>query len=187
MSLAEIFKQAHVRTAVVPGSFPLENSAVDPIEVLGVDHIDLTVNDLSRSLPFYTKVLGALGFRKLVHPHYNGFHNAHLIIGIKEATPEESSVSYTRYRAGLHHLALRAKGKADVDKFHEWLIAEGVPVLDPPAAYPQYGPHYYAVFFSDPDGIKLELVYYPVPWGYWQETQMAGADPRPRYASEEER
>jgi glyoxylase I family protein len=186
MSPAEVFREAHLRTAVIPGSFPLEGPVIDS-EVLGVDHIDLTVTDLGRSLPFYTKLLGALGFRQLVHPHYHGFHNAHLIIGIKEATAEEKATPYTRYRAGLHHLALRAKRKEDVDRFYDWLVAEGVTVLDPPAAYPQYGPHYYAVFFADPDGLKLELVYYPVPWGYWQETQMAGADPRPRSEPGEER
>ena len=37
----------------------------------------------------------------------------------------------------------------------------GATVLDPPAEYPQYGPGYYAVFFADPDGIKLECVYLP--------------------------
>jgi catechol 2,3-dioxygenase-like lactoylglutathione lyase family enzyme len=34
-------------------------------EVLGIDHVDLTVNDLGRSIAFYEKVLGALGFRRL--------------------------------------------------------------------------------------------------------------------------
>jgi hypothetical protein len=67
-----------------------------------------------------------------------------------------------------------------VDRIHQCLLAEGITVLDPPTEYPQYGPDYYAVFFADPDGVKLELVYYPVPWGYWQQTQIAGADSRPR-------
>jgi glyoxylase I family protein len=32
-------------------------------------------------------------------------------------------------------------------------------VLDAPREYPEYVPGYYAVFFADPDGIKLELVH----------------------------
>ena len=40
---------------------------------------------------------------------------------------------------------------------------------------------YYAVFFADPDGMKLELVHYP--WGYWRKVQTEGRDPRPRYES----
>lgn len=75
MSPSELFHTEHVKSGVIPGSVPLETTNTD-FEVLGVDHLDLTVTDLSRSLPFYEQILGALGFRKLVHPHYNGFHNA---------------------------------------------------------------------------------------------------------------
>ena len=56
-----------------------------------------------------------------------------------------------------------------------------VPILDAPAEYPQYGPNYYAVFFADPDGMKLELVHFP--WGYWRTVQRDGSDARPRYAA----
>ena len=35
--------------------------------------------------------------------------------------------------------------------------------LDPPAEYPLYAPGYYAVFFADPDGLKLEFVHMPNP------------------------
>ena len=83
-------------------------------------------------------------------------------------------MGHNRFRVGLHHLALKTRHKADVDRFHDFLLAEGITVLDPPADYPEYGPHYYAVFFADPDGIKLELVHYPVPWSYWRDVQMEG-------------
>ena len=33
-------------------------------------------------------------------------------------------------------------------------------MVDPPAAYPSYGEGYYAVFFLDPDGLKLEGMYF---------------------------
>ena len=180
MSPEQVFKKPYLRTAMIPGSFPLAGPDGEPPEVLGVDHLDITVTDLSRSVPFYEKILGALGFRKMIHPHYTGFHNAYLIIGVKEAAAEEKAAGHNRFRAGLHHLALRVRHRHDVDRFHDFLTAEGVTVLDPPASYPEYGPHYYAVFFADPDGIKLELVHYPVQWGYWSKTQLDGADERPR-------
>lgn len=171
MSPSELFDPANVKRAIVPGSVPLETTDPD-FEILGVDHLDLTVTDLQHSLQFYEKILGALGFRRLVHPYYHGFHNAHLIVGIKEAGAQEKAAGHNRFRAGLHHLALKAKRRTDVDRFHAFLVSEGITVLDPPADYPEYGPHYYAVFFADPDGLKLELVHYPVPWSYWRETQM---------------
>ena len=42
---------------------------------------------------------------------------------------------------------------------HARLVSLGVTVLDPPASYEHYSPGYYAVFFADPDGIKLEYVF----------------------------
>jgi catechol 2,3-dioxygenase-like lactoylglutathione lyase family enzyme len=51
-------------------------------------------------------------------------------------------------------------GAAEVDAFYRFLQQIGARVLDPPATY-DYTPGYYAVFFADPDGLKLEVVYEP--------------------------
>ena len=66
-----------------------------------------------------------------------------------------------------------------MDELYRLLVREGMAVLDPPAEYPAYGSQYYAVFFADPDGMKLELAHFP--WGYWRRVQTEGRDPRPRY------
>jgi catechol 2,3-dioxygenase-like lactoylglutathione lyase family enzyme len=156
------------------------------IDVLGFDHLDLTVNDLGRSTPFYERVLGELGFRRVRKDGDSViFANGVTSIAIRGPSEEQRGAFFDRYRVGLHHLALRAAHRDDVDRFHIWLVREGFPVLDPPAEYPQYGENYYAVFFSDPDGIKLELVHYP--WGYWRRTQTEGGDQRPRYPRGEPR
>ena len=42
----------------------------------------------------------------------------------------------------------------------ERLKQSGATILDAPAEYPQYGAGYYAVFFADPDGLKLEYCHY---------------------------
>lgn len=149
------------------------------LEVLGLDHIDLTVSDLRRSAEFYELVLGALGFSRVAHPSYTAWSNGRMNIGLREAAAESSAARVDRFRPGLHHLALRARKRSDVDEFHGLLVARGLPVLDPPAEYPAYGPSYYAVFFPDPDSIKLELVHFP--WGYWRRVQTEGHDLRARY------
>jgi hypothetical protein len=100
-----------------------------------------------------------------------------MILGLRQASSEFRAVDRTR--PGFHHLALRAKSRADVDEFHALLLKHDLPVLDPPAEYPEYGPGYYAVFFADPDAMKLELVHFP--WGYWRRVQTEGHDARPRY------
>ena len=86
------------------------------IEVLGVDHLDLTVGDLDRSIPFYGKVLGALGFRRVPHQHYIGFANGHTAVGLRAAASEERAAGLDRRRVGFHPLALRARAREKVDR-----------------------------------------------------------------------
>ena len=150
---------------------------MEPIEVLGVEHIDVTVNDLARSTVFYDKVMPALGFKRLPDNDRNNIRwaSAHMSFAIR---PARERVEFNRFRVGFHHLAFKAKSRAAIDEFHRFLMREKLPIVDPPAEYPQYGASYYAVFFADPDGMKLELVHFP--WGYWRNTQTSGSDPRAR-------
>lgn len=148
------------------------------LEVLGLEHLDLTVSDLGRSALFYNKVLGELGFKRLADDVDNfRWANAFMSIAIRPASTRRPA--FSRYRVGLHHVAFKAKSREAVDEFHRFLEYQGINVLDPPAEYPQYGPRYYAVFFADPDGIKIEFAHFP--WGYWRRVQQGGADERPRY------
>ena len=59
------------------------------------------------------------------------------------------------------YYAFTAPTRDAVDRLYEKLEAAEVPIFDPPADYPHYAPGYYAVFFADPDGIKLEYVFTP--------------------------
>jgi catechol 2,3-dioxygenase-like lactoylglutathione lyase family enzyme len=67
---------------------------------------------------------------------------------------------YDRYAVGLHHLAFAAPTRAAVDERHQWLLSAGAEIESAPREY-DYAPGYYAGFFYDPDGIKLEIVFAP--------------------------
>lgn len=151
------------------------------IRTFGLDHVDLTVTDLARSVRFYADILTALGYRRLEQETECVWANGHLSIAIRRANDAEHGTAFNRYRVGLHHLAFRAHIRADVDLFYAFLLDRSVEILDPPREYPAYGEGYYALFFADPDGIKLELVHHP--WGYWKRVLSEGSDERPRHGS----
>ena len=127
----------------------------------GVHHVDLVVSSVERSLAFYRDLLGPLGFHRISEVEGERgetiwyFAGPGSSVGIRKA---EGLGGVDRYRLGLHHLAFEAVSRAVVDERHDWLVAAGAEIETPPREY-SYMPGYYAVFFYDPDGIKLEIVH----------------------------
>ncbi len=127
----------------------------------GVHHVDLVVSSIERSLPFYRELLGPLGWHGISEVEgERGETIWYLLgrdtaIGLREAQSEGVA---DRYRIGLHHLAFEAPSRAVVDERAEWLRSIGAEIESGPEEY-AYSPGYYAVFFYDPDGLKLELVH----------------------------
>jgi catechol 2,3-dioxygenase-like lactoylglutathione lyase family enzyme len=128
------------------------------LEVTGLDHLYLTVSNFDESERFYDRVMQALGFKKGDraiggdrHAHY---FNRHLQLSIR---PARTHTKHDCYAPGLHHLCLRLPDRAAVDAAARELSALGVRVSEP-KLYPEYADDYYAIFFEDPDGMRLELV-----------------------------
>lgn len=130
----------------------------EKVEVLGIEHIYLTVSSLTLSEPFYDVLLvDVLGFRKSKfafgdEPHIN-YYNRHFGLVLR---PARSANRHDSYSPGLHHLCLRVETQSDVRRAWESLQAHGI-VASPVRRYEQYAEDYYATFLSDPDGIRLEL------------------------------
>ena len=129
------------------------------LEVTAVDHVYVTVTDLGRSVAFYDPVMRLLGFRKGTMP-IEGEPHAHYFNRVTQYSlrPARSPTApHDPYAPGLHHVCFRVASPADVDTAARALAALGVEV-SAPRLYPQYAPDYYAAFFTDPDGIRLEIV-----------------------------
>ena len=131
-----------------------------------IHHLDLTVRDPWASRDFYAAVLGFMGYRQVKADAWGfdfdcadpaGFCS----VGLRKASGPDAGRHHDRYSPGLHHVAWNAAGRQDVDRMYELLLRLGAEILDPPADYPEYGPGYYAVFFADADGLKLEYVFKP--------------------------
>lgn len=145
-----------------------------------MNHLRLTVSDIPRAERFYSAVLGFLGYRLVERSAARIAYAAPTPSGnlqwmIFSAVHKGSSTRHDRYSCGFHHLALNADTRAQVDGLHDLLKTIGAQILDAPAEY-DYEPGYYAVFFADPDGMKLELVHV-TPEGsqaYWRERERDG-------------
>ena len=131
--------------------------------IVGLGHVDLVCRDLSRSLAFYRAVLGPLGLEEPVLFDGERGESIHYLrfprpgsgsLGLRPALEEQK---FELYAPGLHHVALAVETRADVDGAHAGAVAIGAEVLHPPRLFPEYHPGYYATFFLDPDGFRIEV------------------------------
>ena len=129
-------------------------------EVIGIDHLYISVSDVARSEIFYDQVMPILGFRKnsftiegAPHIQYFNRHFGYVLRPAKSKSPHDP------YAPGLHHLCFRVDASAEVGETARKLRAAGIDASGP-KLYPEYAPDYHATFFSDPDGLRLEVTNY---------------------------
>jgi catechol 2,3-dioxygenase-like lactoylglutathione lyase family enzyme len=133
----------------------------------GVHHVDLVVSSIERSLPFYRDLLGPLGWHGLSEVEgergetiwYLWGPGTFASVGLRTAQSETPG-GFDRYRIGLHHLAFEAYSRGLVDERAQWLRQQEIEIESGPQEY-TYQPGYYAVFFYDHDGLKLEILHVP--------------------------
>jgi catechol 2,3-dioxygenase-like lactoylglutathione lyase family enzyme len=127
------------------------------VRVVGIDHLVIRVSDYEKSKAFYAKLFAFLGFE--LSDDYSdmiGWTNRKTRYWIAKAKP-----GARRYRdgdIGFHHYAFELRSRRDVDALGAFLKDElRAKIVDPPGEYYE---DYYAVFFLDPDGLKLEGMKY---------------------------
>ena len=128
--------------------------------VVGIDHLVLSVGDLARSRAFYADVLGFLGF-KLTYDGggFVGWSNGKTLFWIAEADAQGRKRKHRKGDIGFHHYAFELASRKAVDDLGAFLGKNGFDVADPPGSY-NGDDKYYAVFFNDPDGMRLEAMHY---------------------------
>ena len=130
----------------------------------GIHHFDLVVSSLERSLALYREMLEPLGYTGTAE--ITGEQGERVVyINGRDKVPfslREAKVpgGYDRYRLGIHHVAFAASSRELVDDRFAWARDAGLEIESEPREF-DYMPAYYAVFFYDPDGIKLEIVHTP--------------------------
>ena len=127
-----------------------------------LNHLQIYVSDREKSFPFYKELLRHLGYKIVDETKTHiGMRNSPTDIWLKETPQENKKNKYNRRNTGVNHIAFKVSKKEDVDTFcKEFLTPQGINTLyNSPKRFPEYTKKYYAVFFEDPDKIKLEVVY----------------------------
>jgi glyoxylase I family protein len=134
-----------------------------------ISHIALTVSDLSRSAEFYDRIFKFMGYLPVEVPEstqqamntpLKAWVGPGYSISIRPSKGEFAHRQHDRNAPGFNHMAFYAEDRSDIDAMYNLLKEIRAQVLDPPAEYP-YSPWYFAVYFTDPDGLKFEFAYIP--------------------------
>jgi catechol 2,3-dioxygenase-like lactoylglutathione lyase family enzyme len=124
-------------------------------KVVGIDHISIRVSNYEKSKVFYGRLFEFLGFEiSDEYPNTIGWTNGKTRYWI---APAEGRKKHRIGDVGLHHYAFELRNRKDVDALQAFLKDQRVRIVDPAD---EYYDDYYAVFFLDPDGIKLEGMKY---------------------------
>ena len=137
--------------------------------MLSIDHIQVTVKDMSIAEPFYDKLMPILGFdlekkvSAVIEEHdlyVVEYLSSQYDFGIcSPRTAFTDNTIHRRKPGALHHLAFRAKSRTEVDELYLKIKDIGAEIVHAPRIFPEHGENYYALFFKDPEGIKYEIVY----------------------------
>jgi catechol 2,3-dioxygenase-like lactoylglutathione lyase family enzyme len=126
--------------------------------VLG--HLGLNVPDLAAARHYYGALMPLVGFElfldaadEFAYRPADGKPGTYVFF-----YPSAATGSYSPERTGLQHLAFMVRRRSLVDRVHDYVVATGGVVIHAPRHFPQYPGHYYATFWADPFGFRLEAV-----------------------------
>ncbi|WP_456274567.1 VOC family protein [Bacillus sp. AK031] len=122
-------------------------------------HVEIYVTDLKRTVEFWGWFLGELGYtsyQKWDRGQSWKFGETYLVF--VQTEDRYMDIPYHRCRTGLNHLAFHAVSRSQVDEMTGKLKDRGTNILYSDKHPFAGGEDYYAVFFEDPDRIKVELV-----------------------------
>lgn len=124
-----------------------------------IHHLELYVSNLQRSSEFWGWLLAEMGYEKY-QQWQDGvswkLENAYIVL--VQTQVRHLDVPYHRSRVGLNHLAFHAQSKSHVDNLTAQLRTRGATILYEDRHPYAGGDDVYAVYFEDPDRIKVELV-----------------------------
>jgi len=144
-----------------------------------MNHVSITVSDLTKAMNFFEPFLEFLGYRigdVIQDPNGQRLRvNVNLgngaVLNIWEAKPEFATHPFEVYEVGLHHIAFNTDTHEQVDEACEIAKRLGAEILDGPGEFPYDPAGWYAVYFLGPDRLKFEVVHHLTTVRRYQELQ----------------
>lgn len=124
-----------------------------------IHHIEINVSNLKESMEFWGWLLPELGYKEYqIWGKGRSWRKGESYIVFVQTESRFLDIPYHRGRSGLNHLAFYADSRRQVDAITWQLQSRNIEVLYKDKHPYAGGPEHYAVYFEDPDRIKVEVV-----------------------------
>jgi catechol 2,3-dioxygenase-like lactoylglutathione lyase family enzyme len=161
------------------------------ININGIAHIQLSINDPQRGLPFWEELCHFMEMETLI----KGEDVVYCIGGrtgilVRAAPQEKRNEQFDQDRSGLHHFCFRVRSNEDIDAVFEFvkesLMQYGARIVHPPEDGSKFAPGYYSLLIEDPDGIRVEFNHVPGKGHFGAKGRLAdeGSGPATRYGED---
>ncbi|MBO6557676.1 MAG: VOC family protein [Pseudomonadales bacterium] len=159
------------------------------VEVNGIAHIQMTVNNIEACMPFWEGLCHFLEMKTLVKNETTLYCiGSRTGILIREAPEDKKHVVFDQDTSGLHHFCFRARSNEDIDAIYNFIVREfpEIKFMRGPELGDHFAPGYYSILFEDPDGIRVEFNYVPGKGHFGDKGRLGenGPGPSDRYGEE---
>ncbi len=129
-----------------------------------IGHIGINLSNSKKSFRFWKDIFYYLGFKVTEDGRHFDASDGRSYFCINVTGNDYKKKGFHRKRTGLNHVAFRVASRKLVDKFVSgFLVPRNIrPLYGGSKMYPEYAKGYYAVYFEDPDRIKIEVAYEPL-------------------------
>ncbi len=125
-----------------------------------LSHIGINLSSEEKSFPFWQELLKYLEFNLMLDGNHFDASNGQTFLCFSATKPGYQDPPFHRKHTGLNHVAFSVDSRQDVDRFvKEYLVPRKISTLYGGAKEYDYAPGYYAVYFEDPNRIKIEVAF----------------------------
>jgi len=157
------------------------------VEINGIAHIQVTINNPEIGLPFWESLCHFMGMKTLIRNDETVYCIGGRTGLLARAAPmEKRDTVFDQWTAGLHHFCIRARSREDVNAIGRHAESLGARIIHPPEEGEHFAPGYYSVLFEDPDGIRIEINHVPGKGHFGDRGRLGpdGSGPAGRYGDD---